>query len=49
MKQLISLLFFTLLLILGCEQATDVNSPPEQIFNKQLITLPQPKGVGVEA
>jgi len=48
MKQLISLLFFALLLILGCEQSTEVNSPPEQILNKQLITLPQPVGMGVE-
>jgi hypothetical protein len=48
MKHLISFLFVTLLLTLGCEQVTDVNSPPEQIFNKQLINLPTPTGLGVE-
>jgi hypothetical protein len=48
MKHLISFLFVTLLLILGCEQVTDVNSPPEQILNKKLIQLPTPIGPGVE-
>jgi hypothetical protein len=48
MKQFISFLFVTLLLILGCEQVTDVNSPPEQILNKKLIQLPTPIGPGVE-
>lgn len=48
MKQFISFLFVTLLFILGCEQVTDVNSPPEQILNKTLIELPTPIGPGVE-
>jgi len=48
MKQLISFLFITLLLILGCDQVTDVNAPPEQILNKQLVRLPTPTGLGVE-
>lgn len=53
MKQLISFLFVTLLLILGCEQVTEVNSPvkapQERILNKQLIALPTPIGLGVES
>jgi hypothetical protein len=48
MKQLISFLFVALLLILGCEQVTDVNTPPEQILNKQLVTLPTPTDLNVE-
>jgi hypothetical protein len=48
MKQFISFLFVTLLLILGCEQVTDVNEPQERILNKQLISLPTPTGLGVE-
>jgi hypothetical protein len=48
MKQLMGFLFVALLLILGCEQVTDVNSPPEQILNKKLIQLPTPIGPGVE-
>jgi hypothetical protein len=48
MKQLISFLFIALLLILGCEQVTDVNTPPEQILNKQLISLPMPTDLSVE-
>jgi len=48
MKQFIGFLFVALLLILGCEQVTDVNSPPEQILNKKLIQLPTPIGPGVE-
>jgi len=52
MKHFISFLFVTLLLILGCEQVTEVNSPvkapQERILNKQLINLPTPIGLGVE-
>jgi hypothetical protein len=48
MKQLISFLFVTLLIFLGCEQVTEVNSAPELILNKQLINLPTPIGLGVE-
>ncbi|MDH3268551.1 MAG: hypothetical protein OEM46_06820 [Ignavibacteria bacterium] len=49
MRQLISFLLLTLLLILGCEQVTEVSTPPEQILNKQLITLATPIGLGVES
>ena len=53
MKHLINFLFVTLLLILGCEQATDVNSPinepQERVLNKQLITLPTSSGLTVES
>ena len=48
MKQFISLLFFTLILLLGCEQVTEVNPPPEQISNKQLIGLPLPSNMMIE-
>lgn len=48
MKHLISFLFVTLLLILGCEQVTVVDQPPEQILNKQLVNLPIPSGLNVE-
>ncbi len=52
MKKLISFLFVTLLLILGCEQTTEVNSPvnepQERVQNKQLITLPTSSGLAVE-
>jgi len=48
MKRIISFLIVTLLLLLGCEQVTEVNSPPEQILNKQMISLPRPTGLGVE-
>lgn len=48
MKQLITFLFAALLLILGCEQVTDVNSPQEKILNKQMISLPTPISLGVE-
>jgi hypothetical protein len=53
MKQLISFLFVALLLILGCEQVTEVNdpvkAPQERILNKQLITLPTSNGLAVES
>jgi len=48
MKHLIGFLLVILLLILGCEQVTDVNSPQEQILNKQMISLPTPTGLAVE-
>ena len=48
MKQLTIFLFASLLLILGCEQVTEVNPPPERILNKQLVTLPTPVGSIVE-
>lgn len=48
MKQLTIFLFATLLLFLGCEQVTEVDSPPEPILNKQLVTLPTPIGSVVE-
>lgn len=48
MKQLISFLFLALLLILGCEQVTEVNTPQAQILNKQLVSLPTPTGLMVE-
>ena len=48
MKQLTSFLFVALLLILGCEQVTEVNPPPERILNKQLVMLPSPTGPAVE-
>jgi hypothetical protein len=54
MKNLLTLsLFSILLLILGCEQTTEVNSPvnepQERVLNKQLITLPAPFGLGIES
>jgi len=53
MKHLISFLFVTLLLILGCEQVTEVNdpvkTPQERVLNKQLITLPTSNGLTVES
>jgi len=48
MKQLISFLFITLLIILGCDQVTEINAPQERILNKQLINLPTPTGLVVE-
>lgn len=52
MKHLTIFLFATLLLTLGCEQTTEVNSPvnapQERVLNKQLIALPTPIGLSVE-
>jgi hypothetical protein len=48
MKQLTLFLFAALLLILGCEQVTEVNPPPERVLNKQLVILPTPVGSVVE-
>lgn len=48
MKQLISFLLVILLVTSGCEQVTDVNPPPQQILNKQLISLPLPSGMLIE-
>lgn len=48
MKYIISSLLVTLLFLLGCDQVAEINAPQEQILNKQLISLPIPKGLGVE-
>jgi hypothetical protein len=48
MKNLSYLFIVTLLFLFGCDQATEIASSERQIFNKQLITLPQKKGLVVE-
>jgi hypothetical protein len=48
MKQLTIFLFASLLLILGCEQVTEVDPPQERVLNKQLVILPTPIGSIVE-
>ena len=48
MKYLRSMFFITLLFFIGCDQVTEINAPEEQILNKQLISLPEPIGLGVE-
>jgi len=48
MKHLTSMLFILLLFLLGCDQVTEINAPQERILNKQIISLPQPIGLGVE-
>lgn len=49
MKLLTSLLFITLVFLLGCDQITEINAPQERIVNKQLITLPEPIGASIES
>ena len=49
MKLVISIFFATLLFLLGCDQITEINAPPERVLNKQLITLAEPIGPSVES
>jgi len=48
MKYLQSLLLVFLLFFLGCDLVTDINTPPENILNKQMIKLPPRSGLSVE-
>lgn len=49
MKLLTSLLIVILIILSGCDQITEINTPPERVINKQLINLPEGSGPIVEA
>lgn len=48
MKLITSAFLLTLLFFSGCDQVADINAPQERVINKQLISLPQRVGLGVE-
>ena len=49
MKNLTVFFIAMLIFLLGCDQVTEINAPPEKILNKRLIALPEPIGPAIES